>query len=34
VREVYSFDVDENAKIGTYLGEVTAKDLDTFDSIT
>jgi hypothetical protein len=34
VREEFSFDVDENAKIGTYLGAVDAKDLDAFDSIT
>jgi hypothetical protein len=34
VREVFSFDVDENAKIGTYLGDVNAKDLDAFDRIT
>ncbi|PNF25389.1 hypothetical protein B7P43_G09776 [Cryptotermes secundus] len=34
VREIFSFDVDENAEIGTYLGDVNAKDLDAFDSIT
>lgn len=34
VTEIFSFDVDENSKIGTYLGDVSAKDLDAFDSIT
>jgi hypothetical protein len=33
-REIFPFDVEENARIGTYLGNVEAKDLDAFDTIT
>lgn len=34
VRETFPFDVEENARIGTNLGKVEAKDLDAFDTIT
>jgi hypothetical protein len=33
-REIFTFDVEENTKIGTYLGKVEARDLDAFDIIT
>jgi hypothetical protein len=33
-KEEFSFDVDEHAEIGKYLGAVKATDLDASDIIT